>query len=190
MLTRLILSLGLLAASQVICCSAAYADWIIAGAQYSCDRSTHTFQLLPFDTSSGDPPEGIQPTTGFKQVDPIRPSVDGRKIEPKKSQIICRLGWHTLHATIIIYPPSEAMCGAGGKVTVLSLSATGVDLSPANDLNWQCDPRMLAQTSIRVHDDVHSIMLERCYGFNTVDTSEVDHCDRSTVMMRDDGAKN
>ncbi len=95
----------------------AHADWGEVGAQYSCNTTNGTFELLPYDQSSSDPPEGIPARRGFKVLP------DGT------TTVSCRLGKRKLEAQIRVTPPQpRGMCMGGGAVSVMSLVVDGVEL--------------------------------------------------------------
>ncbi len=106
----------------------AWADWGISGAQYSCSAAKGTFELLPHDQSSSDPPKGIPVGKGFKALP------DGM------STLNCALGTRRLQAQIgVTQPQAHGQCMGGGSVQVTSLAVDGVELLDGNlPFEWSC----------------------------------------------------
>jgi hypothetical protein len=102
------------------CSSIAKADWTQAGAQYLCDGQSQVFELLPYDRSSDDPPGGITPKTGYREIPQNAPP------------IVCALGTMSLHAAIAVSPPASHGQGMGdGYVAVIWVPTAGLyDVDP------------------------------------------------------------
>jgi Ankyrin repeats (many copies) len=131
----------------------AEADWGLAGVQYSCDGKLHSFELLPYDRSSSDPPEGIPLKEGFTEITEGHPS------------ITCKLGNHTLKGQIDVSPPAaRGQCMGGGFVRARSLSVSDVELLPdAPAFNFDCPGVSGVLIRIRVAAKNNSLTVERCY---------------------------
>lgn len=97
--------------------NAAYADWAVAGAQYSCSRASSAFELSPHDQTSDDPPEVVPVKPGFTALP------DGMSV------VKCQLGPRKLVAIIGVSPPQgRGMCAGSGAVDIVSLAVDGVEL--------------------------------------------------------------
>ena len=128
----------------------AWADWSEAGAQYSCDTQRHIFELLPFDSSSDEPPPILKPGS--------------RAIAPGHPAITCNLGTHTLQGKVEVFPPSKGQCMGGGLVQVRSLSVEDVELVPDTpELNWDCPGGDHVLKAVRISLKDSLLVLERCY---------------------------
>jgi len=128
----------------------ARADWSVSGAQYSCNAHTKTFELLPHDQSSSDPPGGIPLAKGFKALP------DGI------TSLNCALGARKLQVQIGVTRPQAGQCMGGGSVTVTSLAVDGVELL---DLNMPFDSTCGNEESIvrvRVRTSSQGVEFETC----------------------------
>ena len=135
--------------------SRAQADWGQAGAQYLCDSRAHVFDLVPYDRSSSDPPEGIPLKTGYKEIPQNAPP------------FACDLGAVSLHVAIDVSPPASHGQGMGaGIVRARSISVSGVELLPDSpDFDWSIDARNPPLIRIRVSAVRKGILtVERCHG--------------------------
>lgn len=150
-------------------CTDARADWAIAGAKYSCNSKTHVFELLPYDRSSDDPPEGIPLNSGFKEIPQGAPA------------FVCPLGTISLHVVVDVYPPASGRGMGAGFVRARSISISGVELLPDSPaFDWSIDPQTPPLTRIRVTAMKNgSVNVDRCY---TRDTSN-ERCDSKDVAL-------
>jgi uncharacterized protein len=144
------------------------ADWGVSGAQYSCDAKSHSFELLPHDRSSDDPPEGIPLKDGYSEI-------------PQGARPFrCALGPVSLHVAIEVYPPASHGMGMGdGFVRARSISADGVELLPDSPaFDWSISPSSPPLIRIRVTAVRRGILrVEQCRGQSpsseTCDSREV-----------------
>src|SRR6266852_3967712 len=126
----------------------AWADWGLAGAQYTCSPKTKTFEVLPYDRSSDSTYDSVL-GTGFKIVKPEHP------------RVTCRLGEHTLSAVVSVYAPGNGEGQGAGSVRISSISIIGVELfpdAPEFERAWAGDTEML--TRVRVIDMGHAMRVE------------------------------
>lgn len=160
---------------------AAWADWGISGAQYSCNAKRGSFELLPHDQSSSDPPGGIPVAKGFKALK------DGM------SSINCTLGTRKLEAQIGVTPPqASGQCLGGGSVQVTSLAVDGVELLDRNlPFNWSCgDEESVVQLLVRANSQ--GVEFEQC-AIGASDTPGVEpkkNCTSRVVKIDVIAAKN
>lgn len=142
----------------------------MVGAQYLCDSKTQVFELLPYDRSSDDPPEGIPLNSGFKEIPQGTPP------------FVCRLGSVSLRVVIDVYPPASHGQGMGaGFVRARSISVSGVELLPDSPaFDWSIDPQTPPLTRIRVTTVKQgAVKVDRCY---TQGTSG-ERCDSKYVQF-------
>lgn len=135
--------------------SVAAADWGVAGAQYSCDPSKSTFQVLPYTRSSAG--------------DSTIPA--GFTVLPAGTSLLrCKLGHRQLEAQIEVVPPQpRGACMGVGAAGIWSLSVNGVELQEEGiSLNWDCPttpgPPIV---DVRVVDVGPSVTLTQCTGSET-----------------------
>jgi hypothetical protein len=162
--------------------SSARADWGEAGAQVGCNKETMSFEVLPFDRSSDDPPEGISLKHGFKEV------ISGHL------SITCKLGTHTLNAEIEVYPPAaRGACMGSGFVRARSISVSGVELLPDGPaFNWTCLGGDASLVRILVTISSNDLVIERCYaddGTSAIEQTHKAHCDSKELKIDDLASK-
>jgi hypothetical protein len=180
--TRMALMVALLLLIAEWPASSARADWGEAGAQVGCNKVTMSFEVLPYDRSSDDPPEGIPLKHGFKEVISGHPS------------ITCKLGTHTLDAEIEVYPPAgRGACMGAGFVRARSISVSGVELLPdAPAFNWTCLGGNASLVKIRITIASNDLVVERCYaddGTSAIEQTHKAHCDSKELKIDDLAAK-
>jgi ankyrin repeat protein len=151
----------------------AWADWGLAGAQYLCDGKANSFEILPYDRSSDDPPEGVPLHLGFKEITADHPAVT------------CKIGERTLHASIAVLSPGNGQCEGAGLVRAESISVGGVELLPDRPLfNWACDASDVPLTKIRVALRQADLAVERCYTpMGQAGTAPATHCDTKEINI-------
>ena len=92
----------------------AFADWAVAGAQYSCAAESGTFTLLPYVRSSSDENPRVEP--GFAVV------------PGEVSNLTCALGERMLEMQIVVIPlQARGMCMGAGMVDIRSLAVDRVE---------------------------------------------------------------
>jgi hypothetical protein len=153
----------------------ARADWSVAGAQYTCQPDSRTFQIAPYNTysSSPDSPENVRLKTGFKKV-------------RSESPIVCLLGGHTLRTIAKIYEPYDGNCMGGGLVDITSMKIGTVPLlSTTEHLAQDCERKEDRLIRIRVTYEEGLVSVERCYGgLSLSNEPEIDHCETKKIQMR------
>jgi ankyrin repeat protein len=146
------LLVGLTILSATFAPKGASADWVVAGAEVSCNTVEQTFEILPLDDTS----EGIPlPDAGF------------RKLPKGPTLLRCKLGKYNLLAKIdVIEGQPRGACMGPGVVNVDSLSVGDVEvLKDGQSLDWSC-PNSDAVTivALRVRPDANGLLVERCEG--------------------------
>ena len=156
-------------------CVPAYADWSEAGAQYSCNRRTSSFTLLPHDKTNGSLNAPLE--HGFKAVGSDR-FLDG--------WVRCDLGPYEVEAKIGVYPPSNGMCMGGGSVRIQSIRVTDtpIELLPQSlYFNLVCGDSNPPVVKIVITTQKPLVNIEQCFGKADGTPNEIQRCETKTFNV-------
>jgi ankyrin repeat protein len=135
----------------------ANADSGVAGAQYSCQTRTQSFDLLPYE------PVGTHSHDSVKhKAAPIKPGYVA--IPDGMSNLKCRLGSRTAQVQIgVTAPQNHGMCMGDGEVVVTSVIVDGVELLNGDLLlDWACTGSKDDLVELALREVKAGVNLKKC----------------------------